>query len=173
MQSEVPTSRRSSGRIPKAPKNYIPTMAAAKKWSDNGTTGIKVTSVDIEKKRKEWKLKLEKARDKKYLARGKCFQNDRAVRLIQDDISRLEWAKSCQRSLDWPLYRKFQRANSKYKGLLEEHAYFLHNLVRDKVLQAEDVDSIAGSDMTCPMSPTTYEDEFAVYEESSIGSVDY
>lgn len=151
-------NERSSSRQRTAPKNYIPSMVAAKKWNDDGTTGVKLTEKDVDKLCEEWTAKVDKARAKKMKTQERLESNQQKVLLLKKEIATKKTLMKQHKSLNNKLYAKFTRAHSKYRNVQEAHAFFLHKLVQQHLLP-EDAASIEDSDVTVPMTPSSNEDD--------------
>lgn len=151
---------------------------AAKKWIDNGTTGFELSPKDIDKLCEEASAKLDKARTAKMLAQYRYETNQHQIWLIHRNRSQQKRVLHKRKSMNRKLYEKFQKANSKYIDAQQEHALFLHRLVRDHMHEDEqgDIGSLSGSDVTVPMSPNSLEDGAAsldgecITDDDGVGS---
>ena len=131
-------------------------MMAAKKWSDNGTTGFKWSDADISKQCDVMQSRLDKATRKRDEHRDRYLYNQHRIDCLLQDRTYIQHRIKKHKSYDKPLYAKWVKACKKYFDARQESAYLLHRVVRDMEIPAPFDDlSVDESDTTQPMSPLT------------------
>jgi hypothetical protein len=124
-------------------------------YLQTGTTGFEITpNNDIDKQCGQWKVKLDQSREKKMKSQEIYGKNQLQVMIHQHELSRQKSLLKQCKSLNWKLYAKFAKANSKYQDIQQAQVYFLHKLVLEHKLE-----SVVDSDVTVPMEPSSDEDD--------------